>query len=149
MLAFVLHDFEDATAVDSAYVFVVQVFVESVVELSVGLAPSGLGLLESVGVGEDLFAEGAFVVVVSATHGFFVFLQVSVLDLFHVLHGLQVHLLPRLPQVALVASKRTVVLSHYPCFPQVVAGTCHEQLHHHNYSFIVKPNTQSSTDQRQ
>lgn len=81
-----LHDFEDAAAVDFADILVMEVLVESGVELLVLLLPPGEVLLQSPGICEDLFAEGAFVLEVHFAHGLLVLLEIFILDLLLVGH---------------------------------------------------------------
>ncbi len=141
MLTFVFHDFENTTTINFTNVLIVEVFVEPCSELWVSLLPFELRLLESVGIGEDLFAEGAFIIMVSLAHGLLVIFQVSVLDLFHILDRLKMHLLPSLPQTPLVICERTVMWCNNSRFAQVVAQLNPKQLHHHNYNKKQNPYT--------
>lgn len=88
--ALVLHDLDDPAPVDFADVFVVEVLVETRIELLVTLVPLRHVLLQSPRVGEDLFAEGALVLEVHFAHCLLVLAEVFVLDLILVLDRLEV-----------------------------------------------------------
>jgi len=72
--ALVLHDLDYSAPVDLPDILVVEVLVESGVELLILLAPPVPVLLQPPGVGEDLLAKGAFVLEVHFAHGLFVLL---------------------------------------------------------------------------
>ena len=127
--ALVLHDLDNSAPVYFAHVLVVEVLVEAGTELLVPLFTLSQVLTQSPGVDEDLLAEGTLVFEMKFAHGLLVLVEVFVLDLLHVLHGLPVDASADLAHLALVGQEGFVDWRQHPWFAQVVEGSHNEHYH--------------------
>jgi hypothetical protein len=126
--AFVLHDLEDAAAVDLPYVLLLQLLVERGGVERIGLLPFQLVLVQPEGICENLLAEGALVLEMFVFDLFVMLLKVGVLDLFLVCHGLQVQGLAGLSHCALIGFVGLIDFGDHSGLAQVVQEL-HTQQH--------------------
>jgi len=138
--AFMLHDFYYSASVDLLYILVVKVLVEDGSVFVVPFLPSQLVLLETVGVGENLFSEAALEVKMLIFHLLVVLFQVCVLYLFQVIIGLFVDSLSGLFEGSLVVVVGEVGGSDYSGLSEVVLEPVSEEEPHVVIIVVIKLN---------